>query len=105
MAALAAYEVDLVLVFRPPFLANFQPLMSLRQRLVALMAADHPLADAEEKLRLSEMVSYPVALPERSLGGRQLLDERAGALEPAVQHRGRIQFIRVSAQHGAARAS
>src|SRR5262252_6614692 len=44
MAALAAYEVDLVLVFRPPFLPNFQPLMSLRQRLVALMAADHPLA-------------------------------------------------------------
>jgi DNA-binding transcriptional LysR family regulator len=25
MAALAAYEVDLVMVFRPPFLANFQP--------------------------------------------------------------------------------
>ena len=36
-------DVDLVLVFRPPFLANFQPLMSLRQRLVALMPADHPL--------------------------------------------------------------
>jgi DNA-binding transcriptional LysR family regulator len=73
MTALAAYEVDLVLVFRPPFLANFQPLMSLRQRLVALMAADHPLAGQKKKLRLSEMVSYPVALPERSLGGRQLL--------------------------------
>jgi DNA-binding transcriptional LysR family regulator len=73
MTALAAYEVDLVLVFRPPFLANFQPLMSLRQRLVALMAADHPLAGQKKKLRLSEMVDYPVALPERSLGGRQLL--------------------------------
>jgi DNA-binding transcriptional LysR family regulator len=73
MTALAAYEVDLVLVFRPPFLASFQPLMSLRQRLVALMAADHPLAVHKRKLRLSEMVSYPVALPERSLGGRQLL--------------------------------
>src|ERR1700733_5148237 len=43
MAALGAYEVALVLVFRPPFLASFQPMMSLRQRLVALMAADHPL--------------------------------------------------------------
>jgi DNA-binding transcriptional LysR family regulator len=73
MTSLAAYEVDLVLVFRPPFLANFQPLMSLRQRLVALMAADHPLAAQEKKLRLSQMVGYPVALPERSLGGRQLL--------------------------------
>ena len=35
-----------MLVFRPPFLPNFQPLMSLRQRLVALMPADHPLAAA-----------------------------------------------------------
>jgi DNA-binding transcriptional LysR family regulator len=73
MTALGAYEVDLVLVFRPPFLANFQPLMSLRQRLVALMASDHPLAAEKKQLRLSQMVDYPVALPERSLGGRQLL--------------------------------
>src|SRR5205807_1875302 len=74
MAALAAYEVDLVLVFRPPFLANFQPLMSLQQRLVALMAADHPLA-ARKKIRLSDCVGFSVALAERSLGGRQLLAE------------------------------
>jgi DNA-binding transcriptional LysR family regulator len=74
MGALAAYDVDLVLVFRPPFLANFQPLMSLRQRLVALMPADHPLA-ARRTIRLSHCVGYPVALPERSLGGRQLLVE------------------------------
>ena len=73
MTSLAAYEVDLVLVFRPPFLASFQPLMSLRQRLVAVMASDHPLAAQKKKLRLSQMVGYPVALPERSLGGRQLL--------------------------------
>ena len=75
MATLAAYEVDLVLVFRPPFLANFQPLMSLRQRLVALMPADHPLASRNKKIRLSDCVGYPVALAERSLGGRQLLAE------------------------------
>ena len=74
MASLAAFDVDLVLVFRPPFLSNFQPLMSLQQRLVALMTADHPLA-ARKKIRLSECVGYPVALAERSLGGRQLLAE------------------------------
>jgi len=74
MSALADYEVDLVLVFRPPFLANFQPLMSLRQRIVTLMPADHPLA-ARKKIRLSDCVGYPVALAERSLGGRQLLTE------------------------------
>ncbi|MGA7429162.1 MAG: LysR family transcriptional regulator [Xanthobacteraceae bacterium] len=74
MAALAAYEVDLVVVFRPPFLANFQPLMMLEQRLVAVMAKSHPLA-ARKELRLRDCAAYPVALPERSIGGRQLLEE------------------------------
>jgi DNA-binding transcriptional LysR family regulator len=76
MAALAAFEVDLVLVFRPPFLANFQPLMTLEQRVVAVMAKNHPLA-ARRKLRLRDCAAYPVALPERSIGGRQLLEEVA----------------------------
>jgi DNA-binding transcriptional LysR family regulator len=74
MVALAAYEVDLVLVFRPPFLPNFQPLMTLEQRVVAVMSADHPLA-GRSTIRLRDCADYPVALPERSMGGRQLLDE------------------------------
>src|SRR5262249_14026893 len=72
--ALAAYEVDLVLVFRPPFLATFQPLMSIEQHLVALMPQDHPL-NARKTIRLRDCAAYPVALAERSIGGRQLLDE------------------------------
>lgn len=76
MAALSAFEVDLVMVFRPPFLANFQPLMTLEQRLVAVMAKNHPLAKLR-KLRLRDCAAHPVALPERSIGGRQLLDEVA----------------------------
>jgi DNA-binding transcriptional LysR family regulator len=83
MTALAAYEVDLVLVFRPPFFANFQPLMSLEQRLVAIMASDHPLA-RKRPLRLRDCAAYPVALAERSIGGRQLLDQ--------VTSRARINF-------------
>jgi DNA-binding transcriptional LysR family regulator len=74
MAALASYEVDLALVFRPPFLANFQPLMSLEQRLVAVMSAEHPLA-GRRAIRLRDCAAYPVALPDRTIGGRQLLDE------------------------------
>jgi DNA-binding transcriptional LysR family regulator len=77
MAALAAYEVDLVLVFRPPFLPNFQPLMSIEQRIVAVMSSEHPLA-TRRTIRLRDCAQYPVALPERSLGGRQLLDEVSG---------------------------
>src|SRR5215470_10325059 len=74
MTALADYEVDLVLVFRPPFLPNFQPLMTLEQRVVAVMSAAHPLA-GRRMVRLRDCANYPVALPERSLGGRQLLDQ------------------------------
>jgi DNA-binding transcriptional LysR family regulator len=74
MAALAAYEVDLVIVFRPSFLANFQPLMTLEQQLVVVMAKNHPLAK-RKTLRLSDCAAYPVAMPERSIGGRQLLEE------------------------------
>lgn len=74
VAALAGYDVDLLLVFRPPYLANFQPLMTLEQRLVAVMQAKHPLA-AKKTLRLRDCAQYPIALAERGFGGRQLLDE------------------------------
>lgn len=74
MAALAAYEVDLVLVFRPAYLASFQPLMVLEQRLVALLARGHALA-GRRTVRLRDCADHPIALPERGIGGRQLLDE------------------------------
>ena len=53
-------------------------------------------------VRLRDCAAYPVALPERSIGGRQLLDEvwRAADLVP---HRGRVQFVRVAARPGARR--
>ena len=74
MQSLADYVVDLVLVFRPPYLPNFRPLMSFEQRLVAVMPANHPLA-AKPTLRLRDCARYPVALAEPEIGGRQLLDE------------------------------
>jgi DNA-binding transcriptional LysR family regulator len=83
MKALAGYEADLALVFRPPFLATFQPLMSVEQRIVAVMSAEHPLA-GRRTVRLRDCAAYPVALPERSIGGRQLLEE--------VMARSRITF-------------
>jgi DNA-binding transcriptional LysR family regulator len=76
MTALANFEVDLVLVFRPPYMANFYPLITLEQRLVAVLAKNHPLA-TRRKVRLRDCAAYPVVLPERSIGGRQLLEEAA----------------------------
>lgn len=77
MESLANYAVDLVLVFSPPYVANFRPLMLFEQRLVALMPASHPLA-AKKVIRLRDCASYPVALAEQGIGGRQLLDEALG---------------------------
>jgi DNA-binding transcriptional LysR family regulator len=96
MVALAAYDVDLVIVFRPPFLANFQPLMKLEQRLVALMRQDHPLA-SRRTIRLRDCAAYPVALPEPSIGGRQLLDEvcgRSGLRFNVVVESNSFEFLR-----------
>lgn len=73
LAALTAYDVDLALVFRPEVWPSIRVLTTLPQRLVAIMRADHPLA-ASDVVRLSDCTTYPVALPDRSLGGRQILD-------------------------------
>ena len=104
MQALALFEVDVVLVFRPPHLPNFQPLLTLKQGLVALMAADHPLA-AKSTIRLSDCRLFPLALPERSIGGRQLLDEvtaRTGlTLSPSIQSNS-FEFLRGCLSRGEA---
>jgi len=44
LAALAAYDVDLALVFRPFMRPTLRVLASIPQRLVAVVRADHPLA-------------------------------------------------------------
>jgi DNA-binding transcriptional LysR family regulator len=68
------YGVDLALVFRPPPDAAVQSLSAIEQRLVVLMAEDHPLAE-RPTVRLRDCARYPIVLPDRSFGGRQLLEE------------------------------
>jgi DNA-binding transcriptional LysR family regulator len=76
LTALAAYEVDLALIFRPSMRPNMRVIASVPQRLVAVVRADHPFA-RKRSVRLSECAEYLAALPDRSLGGRQILDEVA----------------------------
>jgi DNA-binding transcriptional LysR family regulator len=71
---LVNYGVDLALVFRPPPDAKVQSLISIEQRLVVMMAERHPLS-ARRTVRLRDCASYPIVLPDRSFGGRQLLEE------------------------------
>jgi DNA-binding transcriptional LysR family regulator len=74
MRALLTYDTDLILVFRPPQAAELQPLMSIGQGMVAVMAHDHPLAGAKT-LRLRDCLAYDVALPDSSFSGREIIDE------------------------------
>lgn len=74
LALLRNYEVDLALIFQPKRNRDFQPLISIGQRLVAIMANDHPLA-ARTSVRLRDCAAYPLALPDKSFSGRRILDE------------------------------
>jgi DNA-binding transcriptional LysR family regulator len=74
LTALAAYDVDLALIFRPAMWPTLRVIARVPQRLVAIVRADHPLA-RKKTVRLSECSEYPAALPDRTLSGRQILDE------------------------------
>jgi len=73
--ALMEYEMDLVLIFRPLRAPELHPIMSIGQGLVAVMAADHPLA-AKDVLRLRECAQYDVAMPDMAFGGREIVESR-----------------------------
>jgi DNA-binding transcriptional LysR family regulator len=74
LAALVAYEVDLALIYRPAMGPTLRVIARVPQRLVVIVRSDHPLA-GKKTVRLSECAQYPVALPDRTLSGRQMLDE------------------------------
>lgn len=72
--AVADFEVDLGLVFNPPDLSGLRVLAQVRQRTCAVVAPDHPLA-GRGSVRLKDCLQYPVALPDRSLSGRRVLED------------------------------
>ena len=70
--ALMAFEADIAVVLQPPPAPELQALLMLHQPLCALMNVRHPLAD-RKKVRLRDCLSYPIAMPGRSLAIRHLL--------------------------------
>lgn len=73
LQALTDFDTDLVLIFQPFASADLQVIQTLRQRLVAVMDRNHPLAQ-RPSVRLSECGSYGVALSAPALGGREYLE-------------------------------
>jgi len=71
--ALVDFSADLVLVFEPVRMLEFQNLLNIRQPVHAVMAANHPLAE-QPSIRLRDCLRYPVALPTANFGVRHLLE-------------------------------
>lgn len=67
------YLADLVLVFDEGAVPEYKVLLGVRQRLAAIMAADHPLA-RHDRLRLRQCFDYRVVLPGQGFGGRALVN-------------------------------
>jgi DNA-binding transcriptional LysR family regulator len=76
IAAFAAHEVELALIYRPEMWQSLRVIASIPQRVVAIVRSDHPLA-GKKTLRLSECADYPLALPDRMQGSRRMLEEVA----------------------------
>lgn len=75
LAALREFEADLALLIDPPPASDIHIIQAGHQPLCVLMHRTHPLAGgSEEPLRLRDCFSYPVAMPDRSLAIRHLLD-------------------------------
>ena len=86
--ALLDYSADIAVVFEPLRLAVFQTLASVRQPVHAVLSRQHPLA-RKTKIRLTDCLDYPLALPSAPYAVRTLLQEafdRAGAqVQPAAE--------------------
>ncbi len=96
IAVYPSYDVDLILVFRPPHLGDLRLLLEMPQRLVALLPLDHPLA-TRESLQLLDCIGYPMALPNQAMVGRQMLEEyaaRHGVRFDVVVESNSFEFLR-----------
>ncbi|MBA4263593.1 MAG: LysR family transcriptional regulator [Comamonadaceae bacterium] len=103
LAALRAFETDLVLVFNLAHEPDLQVVAQFEQRLVATMHRSHPLASRPGGLRLRECMDYPLVLPNREAGGRQLLERflvrSSVKLRPVVESNS-FEFLRGCLHHG-----
>jgi DNA-binding transcriptional LysR family regulator len=73
--ALRSFATDLALVFNLAPEADIQRAIVVEQKLMAILHARHPLAaGSASSLRLRDCAEYPVVLPNRDTGGRQLLE-------------------------------
>lgn len=77
--ALITYDADLAIVFSPLVMDSFETIATTRQPVFAIMSASHKLT-RKKRLRLSDCMEYPLALPKGPYAVRNLLDLEAKRL-------------------------
>lgn len=87
-ASLVDNTNDIAIVYEPIQMADFYPVGSVNQPMYCIMSAEHPLAH-KKQLRIYDCVDYPMLLPKRPQGIRQVLDTIAAkvgiTIVPAVE--------------------
>ncbi len=95
------FEIDLALVFNLAPDADVERIAEFEQKLVATMHRSHPLA-ARPALRLRDCADHPLVLPNRDIGGRQLLERflarSSVKLRPMVESNS-FEFLRGCLYH------
>jgi DNA-binding transcriptional LysR family regulator len=97
MQALRSFEADLALVFNPGPDADVHRIAEFEQSLRVMMHRSHPLARHAGPIRLRDCVDFPLAMPYRDLGARQMLDgflaHRSLKLKPVIESNN-FEFLR-----------
>ena len=96
--ALRNFETDLALVFNLAPEADLDRAAVVEQKLMAIMHNKHALTrSGASALRLRDCAEYPVVLPNRDTGGRQLLERflaRSSIKMPAMVESNSFEFLR-----------
>lgn len=82
--ALMTYDADLAIVYSPLVMESFETIATTRQPIFALMSASHKLT-AKSRLRLSDCLDYPLALPKSPYAVRNLLDMEARRISTVLR--------------------
>ncbi len=86
--SLREYTVDIAMIFEPLPTTDCQTLQVAEQRVHAILARDHPLAQ-RKSVKLEDCIAYPLAMPSHPKAGRLVIDKAAAKkgleLNPVIQ--------------------
>jgi DNA-binding transcriptional LysR family regulator len=95
--ALRSFETDIALVFNMEVESDIDRIAEFEQSLHVLMHRSHPLEKRQGVLRLRDCVDYPLVMPHRDIGARQMIEsflaEKSLKLRPCIESNN-FEFLR-----------